>query len=251
MLRHNLKMVTEVAVPGIPQNLVTALLRWHDDNKSVLANTGAVALNRPWVSTTIRDVDATSTVCGSIPGSPWNPVFVKQFPQVVSILNRLPLQHIERIYLLETQAVCPAHTDMSRLLYDDNTLEPCNYRMTLRESTSSSGFYVQPKEIANWGGPTKSVTSPIINYWACSIGKWWTLNNFICQHGSDYSPGDHKVIISVQGTPNPVTHPTTLIASEGLPCIWHPIAYEIHTTPTSICRLELIQQATTRLLVAH
>jgi hypothetical protein len=205
MLKENLIMAGEVNLPSMPRDLVDKLLIWHDSKKTVLTNKGATALYYPWVHTKIRDNEGDNLIDidESIPGSPWNSDFVEEFPELVKFLNQLPLKTVGRIILLETIKPCTPHIDLSSMYYTDTTYEPCNYRMTLRES-KSNGFYVQaiPKE--DFGtGPRRDKTSIYDkNFFKPKIGNWWVLNNWCCQHGSEWDEGDNKVLISIQGTPS-------------------------------------------------
>jgi hypothetical protein len=228
--RYNLKMVTQVALPRIKESTILNMLGWHDENKKILANKGAAALHYPWLASTIRDIDPLDNPVDlpGIPGSMWNKYFVDAFPEVCDAINRLPLISIDRVYLLENRVRCQAHNDLSKFLYAENLLEPCSYRMTLRSSTSTKGFYVQPKPTNEWGQKdARHGQGWAKDYWEAAIGSWWVLNNFVCQHGADWAPGDDKVILSVQGTPNADAHKMLMRESVDYNGLWHPIAHEI------------------------
>lgn len=225
--RHNLMMTSYIDLPPLAQNSIDALLSWHDSVKTMLDNSGAMALNNPWISSAIRDfktnLETSTEVENSIPGNPWNSDFVSKFPDLVKTFNALPFTHIERILLLQNTKFCPSHNDQSKFLYSDNSIEPCNYRMTLRDSKSSKGFFVQPKPFSTWGTQHafKKQGWPAM-FWNAKPGWWWVLNNFCCQHGSDWKEGDDKVILSVQGTPDPVRHLELLKNSTHLRSLDHP-----------------------------
>ena len=72
-------------------------------------------------------------------------------------------------------------------------------------NNSRNGFYVQPIPKEEFGsGIRKEMYSPYDKiYYKPEIGKWWVLNNWCCQHGSEWNEGESKVLISVQGAPSP------------------------------------------------
>lgn len=223
MLKENLIMAGEVDLPTMSDKVISKLLKWHDSNKKLLENRGAAALYHPWVHTKIRDTDEMDSVelPNTTPGAPWNKEFVELFPELIEFFNILPLKSIGRIILLETVKPCTPHIDLSSMYYTDITLEPCNYRMTLRAS-NSNGFYVQAIPAEEFGqGPRRDKTSVFQKeHFKPRLGHWWVLNNWCCQHGSDWEEGDSKVLISIQGEPkdqhrellktisNSVFHPT-------------------------------------------
>jgi hypothetical protein len=199
-------MTATTSLPPMPQPLIDRLLQWHDKNKSVLTNRGATALYSPWLSTKIRDGDLTENavyhIPNTLPGRQWNRSFVNELQELVEYFNCLPLKKVDKIILLETTKPCVPHIDLSSLYYNDISLEPANYRMSLRHS-KSDGFYVQPIPENEFGSPRKERHSPYPKqHYNSEIGKWWVLNNWCCQHGSDWTEGDNKVLISVQGTPS-------------------------------------------------
>lgn len=225
--RYNLIMVGYIDLPPLSKDNIDKLLTWHDSTKETLDNPGALALNQPWIASKIRDfeVNLKSSILtdNSIPGNPWNSDFASKFPELVSIFDSLPFTRIERILLLQNTKFCQSHNDQSKFLYSDNYIEPCNYRLTLRSSKTSRGFFVQPKPFETWGTPhaIKNQNLPV-THWNAEPGYWWTLNNFCAQHGSDWKEGDEKVIVSVQGTPDPVKHLELLKKSAHLKCVEHP-----------------------------
>jgi hypothetical protein len=225
--RYNLKMTSYINLPPLSEEHITSLLAWHDLTKETLINPGAIALKKPWIASKIRDLAANlelpTEIVNSIPGNPWSSDFVNRFPEIVKIFNSLPFNRIEKIILLQNNKFCQSHNDQSSLLYDDISIEPCNYRLTLRGSTASKGFFIQPKPVTSWGSTYALLNKglPVV-YWDAKPGHWWTLNNFCCQHGSDWEEGDNKVIISVQGTPNTEKHLELLNNSEHLECLEHP-----------------------------
>lgn len=225
--RHNLIMVGYINLPPLSEKNITELLDWHDSSKNRLDNPGAEALGQPWIASKIRDFDVnlkSSTLVGTnIPGNPWNTEFVIRFPELVTIFNSLPFERIERILLLQNTKFCKSHNDQSKFLYNDNHIEPCNYRLTLRNSKKSLGFFVQPKPFNSWGTQhaIQNQNLPLV-HWNAKPGYWWVLNNFCCQHGSDWEEGDDKVILSIQGTPNSKKHLQLLKESSHLKCAEHP-----------------------------
>jgi hypothetical protein len=199
-------MAGETDLQGITQARLINLLSWHDSNKTLLKNKGSIGLDNPWVHTKIRDSDLTGnykTLKDSIPGSPWNVDFINNFPDLIKIFDSLPLKVIHKIVILETIKECVSHIDGSSGLYKDKSFEPCNYRMLLRKSQSSQGFYLQGISPEKFGcNPEKEIDSHYPKeYYQPAIGKWWVLNNWCCQHGSDWQSGDQKVLISVLGVP--------------------------------------------------
>lgn len=220
-------MVGYINLPPLREDDINKLLDWHDSTKDRLDNLGAEALGQPWVASRIRDFDVNlespTLVRNSIPGNPWNKDFTSKFPELVSIFNSLPFDRIERILLLQNTKFCPSHNDQSKFLYPDNSIEPCNYRMTLRDSKTSRGFFVQPKPFKTWGTRDAIWNQgyPLM-HWNGKPGYWWVLNNFCCQHGSDWKEGDDKVILSIQGTPNSERHLELLRNSDHFKCIEHP-----------------------------
>lgn len=225
--RYNLIMAGYINLPPLSEENIAKLLAWHDSTKKTLDNSGAMALNQPWIASTIRDFDvnlkSSTLLDNSIPGNPWNYDFTTKFPELVSIFDSLPFTRIERILLLQNTKFCESHNDQSKFLYLDNSIEPCNYRLTLRDSKSSKGFFVQPKPFKTWGTQhaIKNQGLPVV-HWNAKPGYWWVLNNFCCQHGSDWKEGDDKVILSIQGTPNHEKHVELLKNSEHLKCVEHP-----------------------------
>jgi hypothetical protein len=227
LLRHNLKMTSYVNLPPLSEEHIMSLLAWHDSTKKTLINPGAIALQKPWLGSRIRDFKenfkSPMEVVDGIPGNPWNSDFVNRFPDLVKIFNNLPFDRIEKILLLQNNKFCQSHNDQSSFLYDDIATEPCNYRLTLRRSTASEGFFVQPKPVESWGSANALLFRGLRRFfWDARPGHWWTLNNFCCQHGSDWKEGDDKVIISIQGTPNREKHLELLKNSEHLECLEHP-----------------------------
>lgn len=225
--RYNLIMTGYINLPPFSEATVEKLLEWHDSVKETLANPGAVALRQPWIASVIRDYDSNLEspikLNSGISGNPWNFDFVDKFPELISVFNSLPFDNIERIYLLENYKFCDSHNDQSKFLYSENSIEPCNYRMTLRNSQTSKGFFVQPKPFKTWGtaDAIKKQGFPVY-YWPGKPGYWWVLNNYCCQHGSDWKLGDNKVILSIQGTPNEEKHLALLKDSDHLKSITHP-----------------------------
>jgi hypothetical protein len=207
-MKNTMHMMTATTgLSPMPQPLIDRLLQWHDKNKTVLVNKGASALYSPWLCTRIRDIDITESSVYHIPntlnGSKWNKSFVEELPELIEYFNCLPLKNVDKIILLETIKPCVPHIDLSSLYYKDITFEPANYRMSLRHNTGN-GFYVQPIPKNEFGsGSRKERHSPYPKqYYNPEIGKWWVLNNWCCQHGSDWTDGDQKVLISVQGSPS-------------------------------------------------
>ena len=240
MLKYNLKMVSDTPLEVMPKELVDRILVWHDSKKHKLDNIGASTLDYPWASSHIRnnvDIDDPVSLDNSIPGNPWNKEFVDLFPSAIKYFDQLPLIKIERIVLLESTKEVLSHVDRSKSHVPDSTCEPASYRMHLR-GCEKEGFYIQGKPISEWGSSraiTPSslgfthLTKPLpIRYWQGKIGSWWLLNNFCAQHGSTYEPGDNKVIISVQGTIDPVRHKELLkeCAAQNLNCRKHDELYK-------------------------
>lgn len=239
MLKYNLKMVTETGLEKMPIELVNRILAWHDSKKYKLDNIGASTLDYPWASSHIRndaDIPEPVIVPGSIPGNPWNKEFVDLFPDAIKYFNQLPLTKIARIVLLESTKEVIAHVDRSKSHIPDETLEPASYRMHLR-GCEKQGFYVQPKPLSEWGSSRAitrhspgftHITRLPIRFWQGEIGSWWLLNNFCAQHGSTHEPGDNKVIISIQGTPDPIRHKELLKNCDDrkLNCIRHEELYK-------------------------
>jgi hypothetical protein len=240
-LEHNLNMVMEVALPPIDKKLLEEILKWHDQQKTLLNNPGSRALRFPWLATTIRDYEQnlknSIELDYGISGNPWNRDFVENFQDFVEVINSIPLTEIKRIYLLETIKPCPTHVDMSKQLYNDLSLEPCNYRISMRENTSNSGFYIQPKPRKEWGN-SRAILSGDTEYnngngidpitWTPKVGHWWVLNNYCCQHGSTWQEGDNKVILSVQGTPDTKKHKELLERSKDCNKIDHPYKEQLN-----------------------
>ncbi len=200
-------MVGTTSIPALDNSIIDQLLDWHDSKKTILENPGSIGLNTPWVHTKIRDSDPMEKsiqIKNSISGSPWNLDFVENFPTLVESFNQLPLNFINKILILETVKECVPHIDGSSRTYLDKSIEPCNYRMLLRKPKNSKGFYVQPLLKENFGiSARKEIDTPYSkNYYSPEIGKWWVLNNWCCQHGSDWLPEDNKALISVIGTPS-------------------------------------------------
>ena len=232
-------MVTDTPLEVMPKELVDRILVWHDSKKHKLDNIGASTLDYPWASSHIRndvDIDDPVSLDNSIPGNPWNNEFVVKFPEALHYFNQLPLTYISRIVLLESTKEVIAHVDRSKSHISDETLEPASYRMHLR-GCEKQGFYVQPKPLAEWGSSRAitryspgytHITRLPIKYWQGEIGGWWLLNNFCAQHGSTYEPGDNKVIISVQGTPDTIRHKELLknCNENKLNCIRHEELYK-------------------------
>jgi hypothetical protein len=209
---HQFIMAGETNLQGINQTRLTDLLSWHDLKKTLLKNKGSIGLGNPWIHTKIRDSDLTEnykTLKNSIPGSPWSTDFIDKFPDLIKVFDELPLKVIHKIVILETIKECVSHIDGSSELYKDKLFEPCNYRMLLRKSQNSQGFYLQAISPEKFGcNPRKEIDSVYPKeHYRPAIGKWWVLNNWCCQHGSDWQPGDQKVLISVLGVPAP-THKT-------------------------------------------
>jgi hypothetical protein len=203
-MKDNLILAATTGLPVLSTANVDRLLVWHDNNKTLLENKGSVILYNPWLHTKIRDIDPMSNpveISNTTPGAPWNGDFVKEFPELVEYFNCLPIKNITRIVLLETFKDCVPHIDMSGI--GINFLEPSSYRMTLRDQ-QEKGFYVQPIPKEEFGsGIRKEEFSPYNKiYYHPEIGKWWILNNWSCQHGSDWTDSAHKVLISVQGVPS-------------------------------------------------
>jgi hypothetical protein len=193
-----------------------------------MTNKGATALHSPWLATRIRDQDITENaiyyIPNTLPGRQWNRSFVNECKELIEYFNCLPLKRVDKILLLETIKPCVPHIDLSSIYYNDMSLEPANYRMFLRHS-NSDGFYVQPVPENEVGGPRKERYSPYAKqHYAPAIGKWWVLNNWCCQHGSDWTEGDNKVLIAVQGTPSEKHR--TVIAHNITNVLYHPIAIE-------------------------
>lgn len=221
-----LKMVAYMDLPALSLEQVQRLLEWHDERKLTLTNKGGVNLKYPWVHSKIRDSDLPQSekeeVAGTLSGTPWNREFVERFPDIVQHLECLPLSYVGKILLLETTKACPVHVDLSTAWCSDVTMEPWSYRMTLRNA-NGPGFYVQAIPRAEWGsGPRTDKHSPFPKrYFKGELGRWWTLNQWCCQHGSEWDEGDQKVLISVQGTPSE-EHRKVLERSKSLGCIEHP-----------------------------
>lgn len=226
--QSNMKMVAYMDLPALPLTRVNALLEWHDARKETLTNRGGVNLGFPWTHTKLRDSDLlpaeSVAVRYTTAGSAWNSEFVSQFPDIVEYFNCLPLSYVGKIILLETTKACLTHIDLSTSWCKDVTMEPWSYRMTLRNS-EGPGFFVQAIPKAEWGsGPRTSKHSPYPKqHFKAEVGRWWALNQWCCQHGSDWQEGDRKVLISVQGTPYE-EHRNVLNRSELLPALIHPEA---------------------------
>jgi len=234
MLKYNLKMVMEVDLPPLPQTLIDGILAWHDSKKALLDNIGAAGVGYPWIASHIRDnvsIDDPVNLENTIPGSPWNSEFVKLFPEAIPFFDSLPLTNIERIVLIESTKLVPPHVDRSKTHCPNNSLEPASYRMHLRKAVKSNGFYMQPRPMKEWGnhraiimgspGYEHMTESLPARSWKIDPGKWWLLDNFCTQHGSDWKEGDDKVIVSVQGQIDPVRHKELLDRSAHMKCIKH------------------------------
>jgi hypothetical protein len=215
-------------LPGLSTSDIEKLLEWHDNNKKTLINQGSLGLKKPWVHTKIRDTELLKKsvfIDNKIPGSAWNKDFIENFSNLVEIFDQLPFTFIEKIIILETIKDCEPHIDASSKHYQDNSLEPCNYRMLLRKLKPTKGFYLQGLEKKDFGiTPQKNVkTSFPKQYFSPTIGKWWVLNNWCCQHGSDWIDGDSKTLISVLGTPS-TSHLNVLNSLSDM--VLHPCVYE-------------------------
>lgn len=200
----NLILAATTTLPKLSLDRVSDLLQWHDKEKTLLENKGSVMLYNPWLHSKIRDIDQLDNnieIKNSIPGAKWNKKFVDEFPELVDYFNCLPIKNIVRILILETFKECVPHIDLSGI--NLNFIEPSSYRMMLRNNTQK-GFYVQPIPKEEFGtGIRKEKSSPYDKiYYRPLIGEWWLLNNWCCQHGSDWEKNDSKVLISVQGTPS-------------------------------------------------
>jgi len=226
--KNNLKMVSYIDVDPLSQTVIDSLLEWHDGNKELFNADATKQLGYPWDHSTIREqyghdhLNMIDLGYG-IPGSKWNQGFVDKFPALVDYFNNMPFDKISAIVLLETIRECPAHVDQSKLgNYKDVTLEPCNYRMTIRQS-NSLGFWVSPMNESRWG-IRWMLDSSIKMLWTAEVGRWWVLNNHVNSHGSYWEHGDRKVIVSIQGTPNTERHKALLAKTTDDGCIYHPDA---------------------------
>ena len=226
--RNNLKMVSYIDIEPLSQPVIDRLLEWHDNNKAIYNTQSTMELGYPWNHSIIRAKSGHEHI-NMVPldygivGSRWNKEFVDMFPEIVEHFNNLPFDAISAIVLLETVKECPAHMDASKLdNYRDVTLEPCNYRMTIRHS-NSPGFWVAPLDESRWG-IRWMLDSSVKMEWAPEIGRWWALNNHVNSHGSHWEQGDKKVIVSVQGTPNSEKHKALLANTTEDGCIFHPDA---------------------------
>lgn len=200
----NLILAATTNLPKLSLDQVELLLEWHEREKTLLENKGSIMLYNPWYKSTIRDIDQIDNcvnIENSIQGPAWNKNFVDNFPELVNYFNCLPIKNIIRILILETYKECVSHIDMSGINLD--FIEPSSYRMMLKNNTKK-GFYVQPIPKEEFGsGIRKEHTSPYEKiYYKPPIGEWWLLNNWCCQHGSNWETGDKKVLISVQGSPS-------------------------------------------------
>lgn len=200
-------MAATTALMGLSTDECNELLKWHDNNKSLLNNIGSIGLYNPWLHTKIRDIDLKDSsikIENAVRGSPWNRDFAKTFPNLIEKFNELPFIYIHKIIILETIKECVPHIDGSASSHNDKTVEPYGYRMLLRTPSKSKGFYVQAIPTEEFGmGPRKEMHSPYPKqYYKPELGKWWVLNNWCCQHGSDWEEGDNKVLISVIGIPS-------------------------------------------------
>lgn len=207
MLDNQVVMAGTTSLTGLSNEDCNNLLEWHDNNKTLLKNVGSIGLYNPWVHTKIRDLEFNTNfikIKETTPGCPWNADFVERFPKLVNSFNELPFSYIHKIIILETIKECVSHIDGSAGTFNDKSYEPYGYRMLLRNPIKSKGFYVQGIEQKDFGcGPRKETYSPYPkNYYSPEIGKWWVLNNWCCQHGSDWNEGDNKVLISVIGVPS-------------------------------------------------
>lgn len=223
-MANNLKMVSYVDLPPLEEGEIDKLLNWHDGRKTVMSNKGGQNLEFPWLWTQIRDIDLEGGVQhpGTLPGSGWNEDFLLNFPDLASYFNCLPMTDVTRIVLLETKKSVLPHVDLSSEYYDGHIFEPANFRMTLRNA-DGPGFFVQalPRDMWAIGPSTNNETQFSKDHFKAELGRWWVLNNYCCQHGSDFQPGDRKVLISVQGKISP-RHLALLHRSEHLESINHP-----------------------------
>lgn len=151
-------------------------------------------VNDPWRHVVVR-VPEIAPDLNEIPGSGWRPDFKKRFPNVVKVVEMMPYNRIDYVYILEQIIEVKPHLDVASKNPLENQ-EPATYRITLLMEDDKTFYICNDTECNEITYPTfpKETNS-------------WVFSNKNFMHGSKLSSTSaRKVLLAVGGELNLEKH---------------------------------------------
>jgi len=151
-------------------------------------------IDHPWNHVVVR-LPSLSPEQGEKPGSGWRPDFKKRFPEVVRVVEMMPYDTIQYVYLLEQVIGVEPHIDYA----SKNPLEqyePATYRISLLMEDLDAFYFCSNAECSTHNIPVfpKETNS-------------WVFSNKHFKHGSVMPKlGKRKVLLAVGGMLNDIQH---------------------------------------------
>jgi hypothetical protein len=151
-------------------------------------------INNPWNHVVVR-IPERRPSNGEIIGSGWRPDFKRRFPKVVEVVELMPYEKINYVYIMEQVIeVLPHYDYASKNPYDHQ--EPATYRISLLMEDSKS-FYICENDTC------EIRRHPLFP----SETNCWVFSNKNFKHGSTVpSNGYRKILLAVGGILNEKKH---------------------------------------------
>lgn len=168
------------------------LIDFFDTNKEIARNDFLKAIDFPWYILHLR-IQGETPKAGEIPGSRWSNSARNEFQELISLIETLPFQHIERVYILEQLKDVIPHQDVSR--EEDPSLGPSTFRFPLINDTPETTFYIL-RGSKKTGDLSTEEIYPVLP----PDTQWFGMNNYLASHGSHLPQGDsRKLMLCIWG----------------------------------------------------
>jgi len=166
------------------------LLDFFERRKTIPQYSFLKEIDEPWYALEARTKDFARAAT-EIAGSGWDPEFKSIFPQIVSTVESLPFEHVERVYFLEQRKEVKAHRDVSK--EEDSLLGPSTFRCPIINDEPDRTFYLTSLE-----NPERIIFPKLP-----AETQWFGMNNYNARHGSFMpSAGAKKLMLCVWGRVN-------------------------------------------------
>lgn len=156
------------------------------DSKKALIKTDINDLKNielPWNIYYLRNNDL-KPIDNEIPGSGWHDDIRQKFHNFIDVVETLPFESIQRVYVLEQFKEVNPHQDVSREL--DPKLGPSTFRYSLLNDEPTTTFYLLKEN------------GDIIFPKLPKDTRWFGMNNYKAKHGS-YLPTKRKLMFCIWG----------------------------------------------------
>lgn len=158
-------------------------------------------INDPWNHIVVR-IPGKNDFTNEIPGSYWRPDFKKKFPDIIKVVEMMPYQKINYVYLLEQIIEVNPHFDVaSKNPLEDQ--EPATYRISLLMEDQETFYICRDQQC-------KTMSFPMFPKDTNS----WVFSNKNFMHGSKLSTKNlRKILLAIGGILDENKHNELLLKS--------------------------------------